>query len=388
MPTKPIVAILFCYLAVALCAAPPLNFREHTVADDLRGGYQVVPFDVNHDGKIDLIALASGMTDLLWFENPTWERHVIASNLPRMINLAAWDIDGDGIPEIVLANEFTMQGKTSQGIISVLKHDGDPRKPWTVTEIDRLPTSHRLRWADIDGSGKRVLVNAPLIGAKAEAPDYKDQVPLVFYRPGEWKRQLIDDRVEGLIHGLTIVDWDHDGRDEILTAGFEGIHLYKFGKNGQWVKSTISKGDPTAWPKSGSSDIAVGKIGREQYLAAIEPWHGNQVAVYRNKGSEWRREVIDDSLKDGHTIATADLDGNGTDEIIAGFRGEPRRVYVYAFDGKQWSRWTLDDGGVAAAACAVADLNQDGKPDIACIGSATHNLKWYENLTSQTVTTQ
>lgn len=381
--------MLFCYLAVPLSAAPPLNFREHTVADDLRGGYQVVPVDVNHDGKIDLIALASGMTELLWFENPTWERHVIAGNLPRMINLAAWDIDGDGIPEIVLANEFTMQGKTSQGIISFLKHDGDPRKPWTVTEIDRLPTSHRLRWADIDGSGKKVLVNAPLIGAKAEAPEYKDQVPLVFYRPGEWKRQLIDDRVQGLIHGLTIVDWDHDGRDEVLTAGFEGIHLYKLGKNGQWAPPAIlAKGDPSPWPKSGSSDIAAGKIGREQYLAAIEPWHGNQVAVYRNKGSEWQREVIDDSLKDGHTIATADLDGNGTDEIIAGFRGEPRRVYVYAFDGKQWNRWTLDDGGVAAAACAVADLNQDGKPDIACIGSATHNLKWYENLTSRTVTAQ
>ena len=385
MPRNPIAAMLFCYLAGALSAAPPLNFREHIVADDLRGGYQVVPVDVNHDGKIDLIALASGMTELLWFENPTWERHVIAGNLPRMINLAAWDIDGDGIPEIVLANEFTMQGKTSQGIISVLKHDGDPRKPWTVTEIDRLPTSHRLRWADIDGSGKKVLVNAPLIGAKAEAPDYKDQVPLVFYRPGEWKRQLIDDRVMGLIHGLTIVDWDHDGRDEVLTAGFEGIHLYKLGKNGQWASSKLAKGDPSTWPKSGSSDIAMGEIGREQFLAAIEPWHGNQVAVYRNKGSEWQREVIDDSLKDGHTIATADLDGNGTDEIIAGFRGEPRRVYVYAFDGKQWNRWTLDDGGVAAAACAVADLNQDGKPDIACIGSATHNLKWYENLTSRTV---
>jgi hypothetical protein len=34
---------------------------------------------------------------------------------------------------------------------------------------------------------------------------------------------------------------------------------------------------------------------------------------------------------------------------------------------------------MAAAACATADLNGDGKIDIACIGSATTNLKWYEN---------
>jgi hypothetical protein len=34
---------------------------------------------------------------------------------------------------------------------------------------------------------------------------------------------------------------------------------------------------------------------------------------------------------------------------------------------------------MGAAACAVADLNADGRPDIVCIGSATTNLKWYEN---------
>ena len=34
-----------------------------------------------------------------------------------------------------------------------------------------MPTSHRLRFADIDGKGKKVLVNSPLIGAQAIAPD-------------------------------------------------------------------------------------------------------------------------------------------------------------------------------------------------------------------------
>ena len=364
---------------MTLSAGSP-EFRAHVISADLRGGYQVVPCDMNHDGKIDLIALASGMTDLVWFENPTWERHVIASNLPRMINLAAWDTDADGIPEIVLAHEFSMRAKDSIGVVSVLKHNGDPRQPWSVAEIDRLPTSHRLRWADIDGDGKKVLVNAPLTGANAEAPDYRDHVPLVFYRPGEWKRRIIDESREGLVHGLTIVDWDNDGRDEILTAGFTGMELFKLGKSGRWSRTEIAKGDPSPWPKSGSSDVAVGRLDRERFLQAIEPWHGNQVAVYRLRGPAWRREVIDDSLADGHTIVTAALSGGGRDAIIAGFRGKPQRVQVYSFDGKSWQRQILDDGDMAAAACATADLNGDGRPDIACIGSATHNLKWYENL--------
>jgi hypothetical protein len=369
---------------VLLCclvdAAEPARFAAHTIATGLKGGYQVVIADLNHDGKPDLIALASGMPELVWYENPTWERHVIAGGFTRMINCAAWDTDGDGIPEIVLASGFANEAKNSLGIVSLLRHDGDPRGPWKATEIDRLTTSHRLRWADIYGNGEKVLVNAPLTGAQAEAPEYRDHTPLVFYRPGQWKRELIGDENEGVVHGIYVTDWDGGGRDEILTASFVGIDLYKLGKDRQWSRTEIAKGDPAAWPKSGSSDVAVGRAGGGRYIAAIEPWHGNQVVVYRQKGLAWRRTVIDDSLIDGHTIWTADLNGDGHDEIIAGFRGGSHSVFVYYADGELWAKHVLDDGGIAAAACAAADLNADGRIDVACIGSATANLKWYENL--------
>jgi len=90
--------------------------------------------------------------------------------------------------------------------------------------------------------------------------------------------------------------------------------------------------------------------------------------------------VIDTALEDGHTIVTVDLDGDDKDEIIAGCRRGPQGVYIYKFDGSKWNRRTLDQGGVAAAACIALDLNGDKRHDIACIGSATQNLRWYENL--------
>jgi hypothetical protein len=93
--------------------------------------------------------------------------------------------------------------------------------------------------------------------------------------------------------------------------------------------------------------------------------------------------VIDDTLVDGHTIVTADLNGDKRDEVIAGFRGQGRSVYVYHANDSGWNRVTIDDGGMAAAACAVADLNGDRRVDVVCIGSATANLKWYENLGRQ-----
>jgi hypothetical protein len=371
----------FCLALPLLAASPPAAFSEHTIASDLRAGYQVVAADLNGDGKLDLIALGSGMTELVWYENPTWQRHVIVSGVSRMINCAALVPKDGGIPDIVLASEFSMQAADSPGVVSVLRHNGDPRQPWTIQEIDRLPTSHRLRIADIDGSGKNVVIGAPLTGAKAVPPDYRGQTPLVYYTPGDWKRQLISEENSGVVHCIYVIDWDGDGRDEILTASFTGIHLFKLGADGRWSRTEIAKGDPAPWPKSGSSDVAVGRLGAARFLAAIEPWHGNQVAIYRQAGHDWARQVIDATLVDAHTILTADLNGDGLDEVIAGYRGQGRSVYIYSASdaaGERWSRTSLDAGGMGAAACVVADLNGDGRPDIACIDST--RLKWYENL--------
>ena len=72
----------------------------------------------------------------------------------------------------------------------------------------------------------------------------------------------------------------------------------------------------------------------------------------------------------------------GRDEVVAGQRGGTRSLILYTAskDGATWTRRVLDEGGMAGAACAAADLNADKRPDIVCIGTATANVKWYENL--------
>ncbi len=342
---------------------------------------------MNKDGKPDLVALASGLDHLVWFENPGWKRHVIGSGLHRMINLAARDWDADGVPEIVLAHEFANQAKNSIGVVSVLERQADPDAEWKTTEIDRLTTSHRLRWADIRANGKPVLINAPLTGAQAEAPEYRGPAPLVYYDPDDWIRHHISGGEsklapdEGVVHGIYVIDWDGDRREDVITASFSGIHLYRFDGKG-WTRSQLAKGDPAPSPKSGSSDVTVGRFAGGRFLAAIEPWHGNQVSVYLPANGGFIRTVIDSTLVDGHTILAGDFNQDGVDDIVAGYRGQGRSVHVYyAQDksGKKWKRETVDNGGMAAAACAASDLNQDGRADLVCIGSATANLKWYEN---------
>ena len=108
------------------------------------------------------------------------------------------------------------------------------------------------------------------------------------------------------------------------------------------------------------------------------------MAVYfeAKAGSLWDRRVIDASFKDGHALAVADLNGDGNDEIVAGYRGPGTSLYAYyATDasGKNWERQSLDSQ-MAASCVVVLDLNGDGRLDIAAVGASTGNVVWYENL--------
>lgn len=356
------------------------GFTAHTIDTGLSGGYQVVVADLNRDGKPDIIALAGGLNEVRWYENPGWKKHILVTGLNQPINAAAHDLDGDGIPEIALAHEFSNVYARSLGIVSILAHQGDPTAPWSAREIDRVPTSHRLLFADIDGTGKKVLVNVPLIGPKATAPEYRDHVSLLAYRPGDWRREVIADTEEGVVHGASATAWDAGKRESLLSASFLGVHLMQFDE-GQWKRTLVVKGDPAAWPKSGSSEVVAGRLGADRFLATIEPWHGNTVAIYRQNNSQWTRHVIDETISDGHTIVAGDFDDDGQDELVVGERQGKRSAYLYRLTNAKentWSRQALDDGGMAAAGCAVADLNSDKRLDVVCIGTATANLKWYE----------
>src|SRR5438477_11685499 len=91
-------------------AAPagPVEFVPHDIDANFRGGYSVSVADFNKDGKPDVIANSLAVAELAWYENPTWERHVIASETQQIVNQAVADIDGDGIPEIAFQSSFAM----------------------------------------------------------------------------------------------------------------------------------------------------------------------------------------------------------------------------------------------------------------------------------------
>ncbi|NUM55662.1 MAG: VCBS repeat-containing protein [Candidatus Hydrogenedentes bacterium] len=388
-----IVFIVGC-LGFGLEAASFPAFTEHVINPEAEVVYAVDAADINGDKKLDIIGVSA--TYVAWYENSTWTQHRIADQL-RNDNVCAapYDIDGDGVPEIAVGADWQFNNTKGGGALYLLKHNGDPTKEWDVTTIrESIPTLHRIRWADVDGDGKKELVVAPLKGVNSHPPSFDDK-PIrlrVLYPPadlsaGEWREEIVDESLH-VCHNVW--PWRRVGqnRDDLLAASFEGVSHFVRGNDGRWTKNALAPGNYEPAPRAGSGEIKVTSV--EPYmLAAIEPWHANHVVVYVYESGAWRREVLDDSFAGGHLVYWGDFDGDGDEDVVAGHRDASsvsQTVGLYAYeqtreDGKtRWTKHTIDAGGMATEDGVVADINGDGRPDIVAGGRSTHNIKYYENL--------
>jgi hypothetical protein len=378
------------------------TFRTQELDNKLGVGYAVLIADVNSDGKPDIIVVDT--TRVIWYENPTWKRHTIIQGLTRPDNVcaAAYDIDGDGKIDLALGADWKPFKTKEGGTLQWLKQGKNIDDPWTLYPIGEEPTVHRIRFIDLYGEGRPRLVVTPLMGRNAtQAKNWMDGSPvriLAYSIPKDptkdrWVPEVIDESLH-VVHNFAPVPRAAGKGMDVLTASYEGVSLLTHTEPGKWSRKHIGAGNQ-ANPKSnlGSSEIKQGTLkGGHKFIATIEPWHGNQVVVYTEPakaGQKWERHVIDDKLKWGHAVWCADVDGDGSDELIIGVRddlsakpGERCGVRVYkSLDekGTKWARHDVDPGGVAVEDLTAADLNGDGRIDLIAVGRKTKNVRVYWN---------
>ncbi|MFL3667601.1 MAG: FG-GAP repeat domain-containing protein [Verrucomicrobiota bacterium] len=385
---KVVATLSFSFLSWAALgqAADLPKFRHVTIDADVKVGYGTAIADMNGDKKPDIILCDAH--NIAWYENPSWKKHIIVENLtPRdHVCIAVRDIDGDGKAEIAAGAQWN-PGETSDasksGAVFYLIPPADRTQKWTPVQLEHEPTTHRMRWFATP-TGKFDLVVLPLHGRGNKGGKGDGVRTLAYHKPSDaevkWSTTVIDDRMH-TSHNFEVAQWDKDAANEMLLGGLEGVFLLNPAIHGGWTRQQISN-NPTGEVRQGA-----GARG-EKFIAAIEPMHGNQLSVYTAaKGKKlWDRNVIDDSLDQGHALATGDFLGNGSDQIVVGWRGTRRtgRVGVklfYPTDKKrtQWKSLLIDDNQMATEDIRVADLNADGKLDIVAAGRASHNLKIYYN---------
>jgi hypothetical protein len=107
------------------------------------------------------------------------------------------------------------------------------------------------------------------------------------------------------------------------------------------------------------------------------------VVVYtQDSQGRYRRNVIDNTLVNGHTLNLVDVDGDGIPEIVASGSGTRAGLFFYrATDasGQKWQRMLMDNN-MSAQGCAVTDIKGTGRNnDVVCIDTrGSNSLKWYE----------
>lgn len=371
--------------APACCVAALPDFVPREI--DPRAGaicYAVTTADVDGDGDRDVVVVTEEAVLCYARTDGGWEkRSLVTGGTPRdNVCIAAGDADRDGRFDFAIG-----AGWTTAGSLHWVARDAGVDGPWRVHDLGPLPSTHRMRFADVLGSGRPQLIVSPL-----NAVPGTTGVPLTAYtvpdRPASdrWAATLLDaelNRMHNHWHG----DLDEDGIVDTLTASREGIHRLVH-RGGTTTRTRLHAGIAGETPDaSGAGEVEVGRDAEGQpFVVSVEPMHGTAVVVAApGDDGGWRRQVVDTGYVRGHAIACADLDGDGDDEIVFGSSDPSPQadhgptVAVYEAVAGGWHRTVIDAGGVAVEDLEVADLTGDGRPDIVAVGRATHNVKLYVN---------
>lgn len=270
-------------------------------------------------------------------------------------SVAAGDIDGDGTMEIVAGTEGGL-GDASP-VVTVLNNEGTALWTFSVPETVNAWT---VVTSDIDEDGSDEIVAGKYY--------YGDSMSSgnVFAIDGD-KSILWSYKTDGWINSIVVDDINRDGKKEVLVAGENDNRVYCLTNEGDLLWSVSLAGD-----LRNRNALVVGDVDGDSEKEVVvgtcntSALSANTVTVVKNSGIVLWSRTMPDWVE---SIAVGDINGDGISEVIAGlglrmtapdiYCGEP--LHVLSNTGEfLWSfpiaKRVFD--------IAIGDIDGDGSQEI------------------------
>jgi len=343
---------------------------EKIIVDKTFRSEGVAAGDVNHDGKLDILA------GDVWYAAPDWKMCEVRtvgqydgtkgySNC--FVNFAQ-DVNGDGwVDSIVIGLPDT----------ECFWYENPKNKPgpWKERIVAKSACNETPLFADLLGNGNPV----PLFAVRPEGLMAWFGVPKDL--EGLWDMHVIAGPnapgTKKYSHGLGTGDVNGDGRDDVLVK--EGWwQAPKDRTKEHWKFHPANLGEDCAnmlvydVDNDGDSDVITSSAHRYGI------WWFEQLAP--GDGSSFEQHVISEKYSQAHAIILADINRDGIKDLVTGKRhfahqgrdpGGKDPAMLYWFElrrpkkGKvEFIMHEIDDDSGVGTQFEVIDLNADGKLDI------------------------
>ncbi|MGH8615563.1 MAG: FG-GAP repeat domain-containing protein, partial [Gammaproteobacteria bacterium] len=305
--------------------------------------------DINEDGLPDLVVGGNSSQDLFWYENPSWQKRLVAKGLPFSTDHEVADVDLDGKNDII---------SITDGQLVWFKNP--TWKPYVIATEEL----HDVQVADFDRDGHIDLV------ARNQGAFGGTGARLFFYRqesPANWSAFTVD-IPEG--EGLATADVDGDGNTDAIVNGVwlenggemkgSAWTLHTYTRKWDWENAFVATGDING---DGRLDIVLtpSELAGEWYRIA---WF----QAPKNPRRVWDEHVVEENVEAvHHFVGTADMDNDGhvdivTAEMHQGEDPDEVKVYLNRKNGAEWQKMVLATTG--SHGMRLVDIDKDGDMDL------------------------